>query len=119
MATRSRGETQKQRMRRAGGEAPAGWVPFLRGHGRVTSALDEALRRDHGLTLNEYEVLLQLLSRYFAHTDESPKQLEVLADVSVGLMYGAIKPLGMVVTSLPVGPDLPEVTAGPGFELFY
>ncbi len=41
-----------------------------------------------------YEVLLQLLSRYFAHTDESPEQLEVLADVSVGLMYTAIKPLG-------------------------
>jgi hypothetical protein len=66
-----------------------------------------------------YEVLLQLLSRYFAHTDESPGQLEVLADVSVGLMYGAIKPLGSVVTTLPVGPDLPGVTAGPGFELFY
>src|SRR4029453_4436870 len=66
-----------------------------------------------------YEVLLQLLSRYFAHTDESPEQLEVLADVSVGLMYGAIKPLGTVVTTLPVGPDLPGGPAGPGFELFY
>ena len=60
MAGRSQSETKTQRMRRAGGEAPAGWVPFLRGHGRVTRALDEALRRDHGLTLNEYEVLLQL-----------------------------------------------------------
>ncbi len=66
-----------------------------------------------------YEVLLQLLSRYFAHTDESPEQLAVLADVSVGLMYEVIKPLGTVVTTLPVGPDVPGVTAGPGFELFY
>ncbi len=66
-----------------------------------------------------YEVLLQLLSRYFAHTDESPEQLEVLADVSVGLMYTAIKPLGSVVTTLPVGMELPGVTAGPSFELFY
>ncbi len=66
-----------------------------------------------------YEVLLQLLSRYFAHTDESPEQLAILADVSVGLMYTAIRPLGTVVTTLPVGPDLPGVTAGPGFELFY
>ena len=65
------------------------------------------------------EVLLQLLSRYFAHTDESPEQLGVLADVAVGLMYAAIKPLGSVVTTLPVGADLPGVTAGPGFELFY
>jgi len=66
-----------------------------------------------------YEVLLQLLSRYFAHTDETPAQLQVLADVSVGLMYAAIKPLGTVVTTLPIGWDTPGVTAGPGFELFY
>ena len=66
-----------------------------------------------------YEVLLQLLSRYFAHTDESPEQLGVLADVSVGLMYAAVKPLGTIVTTLPVGFDMPGVTAGPGFELFY
>jgi hypothetical protein len=66
-----------------------------------------------------YEVLLQLLSRYFAHTDESPEQLGVLADVSVGLMYGAVKPLGSVITTLPIGMDLPGVTAGPAFELFY
>ncbi len=66
-----------------------------------------------------YEVLLQLLSRYFAHTDESPEQLAVLADVSVGLMYTAIRSLGTVVTTLPVSTDMPGVTAGPGFELFY
>jgi hypothetical protein len=66
-----------------------------------------------------YEVLLQLLSRYFAPTDETDEQLEVLANVAIGLMYSAIKPLGSVVTTLPVGSDHPGVTAGPGFELFY
>jgi Ferritin-like len=66
-----------------------------------------------------YEVLLQLLSRYFAHTDETPEQLEVLGNVAVGLMFAAVKPLGSVVTTLPVGSDLPGATAGPGFELFY
>ncbi len=65
------------------------------------------------------EVLLQVLSRYFAHTDETEGQLGVLADVAVGLMYGAIKPLGTVITMLPIDPDHPEVTAGPTFELFY
>jgi hypothetical protein len=34
-------------------------------------------------------------------------------------MYTAIKPLGSVVTSLPVGMELPGITAGPTFELFY
>ncbi|HEX8940343.1 MAG TPA: ferritin-like protein [Candidatus Limnocylindrales bacterium] len=66
-----------------------------------------------------YEVLLQLLSRYFAHTDESEEQLGLLADVAVDLMFSAVRPLGSVVTSLPVGPDRPGVTTGPGFELFY
>jgi hypothetical protein len=66
-----------------------------------------------------YEVLLQLLSRYFAHTDESPEQLQVLADVSVGLMYTAVKPLAAVVTTLPIGSEDRGMTAGPAFELFY
>jgi hypothetical protein len=66
-----------------------------------------------------YEVLLQLLARYFAHTDETEEQLEVLADVSVGLMYTAIKPLGSLVTRLPIGHEYPGATAGPSFELFF
>jgi Ferritin-like len=66
-----------------------------------------------------YEVILQLLARYFAHTDESEEQLAVLADVSVGLMWGVIKPLGGLVTRLPVGFEHLGATAGPTFELFY
>jgi hypothetical protein len=66
-----------------------------------------------------YEVLLQLLSRYFAHADETEEQLQVLADVAVGLMFMVIKPLGSVVTTLPVGAEHPGIAAGPGFELFY
>jgi hypothetical protein len=80
---------------------------------------DPGTARSMDLLNVTYEVLLQVLSRYFAHSDESPEQLKVLADVSLGLMYGAIKPLGMVVTTQPIGWDLPGRTAGPGFELFY
>jgi Ferritin-like len=65
------------------------------------------------------EVILQLLSRYFAHTDESPEQLGALTEVAVGLMKGVVKPLGSLVTRLPVGPEHPDHTAGPAFELFY
>ena len=64
-----------------------------------------------------YELILQLLSRYFANTDESPEQLATLADVAVGLMYTAVKPLGDLVTRLPVGPEQPGRTAGPALEL--
>jgi hypothetical protein len=65
------------------------------------------------------EVLLQVLSRYFAHTDETDEQLGALADVAVGLMYAAVKPLGNVLTRMPVDPLDAGVTAGPTFELFY
>jgi hypothetical protein len=66
-----------------------------------------------------YEVILQLLARYFAHTDETDDQLGVLAAVSMGLMRDAVMPLGGLVTRLPVGPEHPGRTAGPTFELFY
>ena len=66
-----------------------------------------------------YEVILQLLARYFAHTDETEDHLAVLAEVSVGLMKNVVKPLGGLVTRLPVGPEHPGATAGPTFELFY
>jgi hypothetical protein len=66
-----------------------------------------------------YEVVLELLSRYFANSDESAAQLATLADVAVTLMFDAVKPLGSLVTRLPVGPEHPDRTAGPALELFY
>jgi hypothetical protein len=66
-----------------------------------------------------YEVILQVLARYFAHTDETDDQLDVLARVAMGLMRDVVKPLGGLVTRLPVGPEHPGRTAGPMFELFY
>jgi CDGSH-type Zn-finger protein/truncated hemoglobin YjbI len=66
-----------------------------------------------------YEILLQTLERFFAHTEETDAQLTVLADATVGLMLRVIKPLGDLITTLPVGPSHPGRTAGPSFELFY
>jgi Ferritin-like len=66
-----------------------------------------------------YELLLQTLERYFAHTEETDEQLGTLADAAVGLMFRVLKPLGNLITTLPVGPDHPGVFAGPSFELFY
>ena len=34
-------------------------------------------------------------------------------------MFGAIKPIGQLLTTLPFGPSAPGRTAGPTFELFY
>jgi DNA-binding MarR family transcriptional regulator len=38
----------------------ASWVSFLRSHAAITRELSAQLQREHGLTLNDYEVLLHL-----------------------------------------------------------
>ena len=42
-----------------------GWVAFLRAHAAITRELSAQLQREHGLTLNDYEVLLHL-----SHADD-------------------------------------------------
>ena len=66
-----------------------------------------------------YEILLLALERYFAHTEETDEQLETLAEVTLGLMFNALRPLGDLVTTLPAGREYPGMTAAPSFELFY
>ena len=66
-----------------------------------------------------YEILLQIFERYFAHTEETDTQLATLADATVTLMLRVLKPLGNLITTLPVGPEFPGMNAGPSFELFY
>jgi hypothetical protein len=66
-----------------------------------------------------YEILLLVLQRFFAHTEETDAQLAVLADAAVALMIQVVKPLGDLITTLPAGPEYPGRTAGPSFELFY
>jgi hypothetical protein len=63
------------------------------------------------------EIVLLALTRYFAAAEETAEQRKVLAEVSVGLMFTAIKPLGEGLTALPFGPELPGRTAGPTFTL--
>jgi hypothetical protein len=66
-----------------------------------------------------YEVLLLLLYRLLSRIDETDEQIAVLADVGVGLMFEAIAPIAKVLSTLPIGDDLPGSTAGAPFELFY
>jgi CDGSH-type Zn-finger protein/truncated hemoglobin YjbI len=66
-----------------------------------------------------YEILLQMLERYFAHTEETDEQLATLADATISLMLQVLKPLGNLITTLPVGADHAGMNAGPSFELFY
>ena len=85
----------------------------------VPLATDPVARQVMDLFNVSYEILLLMLQRFFAHTEETDPQLKALADASVNLMFGAIEPLGDLVTTLPAGPEYPGRTAGPSFELFY
>jgi Ferritin-like len=66
-----------------------------------------------------YEILLLAFQRFFAHTEESDAQLAALADATVALMARVVRPLGDLITTLPAGPEYPDRTAGPSFELCY
>ena len=66
-----------------------------------------------------YEVLLQLLTRFFTHTDETDEQLRSLVEAAFGLMAGVMRPLAGALTAMPAGPEQPGRTAGPTFEMYY
>ncbi len=66
-----------------------------------------------------YELLLQMIARYFAFGHETAEQRAYLANAAVDLMFQAIKPLGIMLAGLPVGPEHPGATAGANFQLPY
>jgi hypothetical protein len=65
-----------------------------------------------------YAVMLQILARSFASTNETDEELHTLAGVSVGAMFRLLKPLGVLLTHLPAGANHPGMTAGMSFELY-
>ena len=64
-----------------------------------------------------YEVMVMMLARFFAHENESDDELRTLVDAAIDLMFGVIRPLGRLLTTLPAHAAGGAPTAGPGFEL--
>jgi hypothetical protein len=64
-----------------------------------------------------YAAMLQLLYRFFQHTEETDEELEMLGQTAVLMMLQVLRPLGELLTRLPVGPRAPGWTAGPSFML--
>jgi len=79
---------------------------------RVTAAVSDVFNA-------VYDLLLQMIARYFAFGHETDEQRHVLADVGITLMFVAIKPLGLLLARLPIGPNEPDATAGANFQLAY
>src|SRR6266702_2265222 len=61
--------------------------------------------------------MLQALCRCFVHSDETDEEVKTLVGTAVRLMAGVLRPLGSVLTSLPLGPDHPGQLACPAFYL--
>jgi len=94
-------------VRRVEGVEPQVWVTD-----RATAAVSDLFNVT-------YDLLLQMVVRYFAFGHETDEQLQLLAHASVSLMFGVIKPLGALLATLPVGPEHPGATAGANFQLAY
>jgi hypothetical protein len=65
-----------------------------------------------------YETTLMMLSQFYAFGPETPVQREALRQATREIMSTVIRPLGEVLTRLPMGPDYPKLNAGPAFELY-
>jgi hypothetical protein len=66
-----------------------------------------------------YELVLQSLTRFFTHTDETDEQLQLPIGTSIGLMAAVVRSLGTAMTKLPVGLEHEGRTAGLAFEMYY
>ncbi|HZR42425.1 MAG TPA: ferritin-like protein [Ktedonobacteraceae bacterium] len=85
----------------------------------VFMPITEPVTAEVSMLLNaSYEVLLQMLSRYFVHGSESDDALRVLSSTAVDAMFMLIKPLGELLTTLPIGPHAAGKNAGAVFAIF-
>ena len=64
-----------------------------------------------------YELMLQVLSRYYVHHGETPAELETLARTAKHLMNWVMRKLYPLLTTLPIGPSHPGRTAGPTLDV--
>jgi hypothetical protein len=80
---------------------------------------DPLTRRVAELAAMAYELVLQLLNRFFTHTDETEQQLSVLIGAAIDMMAGVLRPLAAALTTLPAGPPHDGRTAGFSFEVYY
>jgi hypothetical protein len=84
---------------------------------RGTVVTNPAARAVMRLFDDGYRVMLLMLTRLFAHTDESEAELQVLRSVAFfPLMTMAIRPLAEVLTELPADERDDGRRAGPSFD---
>ncbi|MGN6169784.1 MAG: ferritin-like domain-containing protein [Solirubrobacteraceae bacterium] len=85
----------------------------------VPVVTDPLAHRVAEVTTVAYELVLQLLLRFFTHTEETDEQLETLIGSAIELMAAVVRPLGTTLARLPFGPEHADRTAGFAFEMYY
>jgi hypothetical protein len=78
---------------------------------------DSATAQVADLSNGLYEVMLQVLSRYYIHHGETAAEFDALARTAKHVMNWVMREVGPVLTALPVGPSHPGRTAGPTFDI--
>ena len=98
---------------------PYTYLPSDLSDAQLTNLIDEPLSANLcNLFDGCYEVVIQMLARFFAHNEESDAELQVLAGTTTDMMVRVITPLGDAITALPAGPSHPGLNAGPSFRFF-
>jgi CDGSH-type Zn-finger protein len=62
-----------------------------------------------------YALMLMMLARFFARSDESEDELRLLARGTLRMMASGLRPLGEALAKTPAGREYPGKSAGPGF----
>lgn len=75
-------------------------------------------RRVSDLFNASYGLMLELLMRYFAHTEETHDELHALATTAVGIMRGVLDPVGSFLTTLPATTVGDSPRAGASFAFY-
>ena len=65
-----------------------------------------------------YETTLLMLTQFYSFGPETSDQRMALRQAAREMMSGVIRPLGEVLTLLPMGESQPGLNAGPGFEIY-
>jgi hypothetical protein len=65
-----------------------------------------------------YGSMMLMLMQFYAFAGEAFEQREGLRATIRQMMSGVVRPLGEVLTQMLASPDLPGMTAGPGFEFY-
>ena len=65
-----------------------------------------------------YALMVEMLMRFFAHTEESQEELKALVSAALGTMRGVLKPLGTILTTLPATTSGDDPRAGASFAFY-